>query len=69
MFGPISAKDKYQLFSVVEFSLSTIICFKFPSFSVFSLGEMAVKGREEKEHVNLINVFCDLIKRRDMVTR
>jgi len=28
-----------------------------------------MKGREEKEHVNLINVFCDLIKRRDMVTR
>lgn len=30
---------------------------------------MAMKGKEEKEHVNLINVFCELIKRRDIVTR
>jgi hypothetical protein len=30
---------------------------------------MAMNEREEREHVNLINVFCDLIKRRDMVNR
>lgn len=29
---------------------------------------MAMNEREEREHINPINVFSDLIKRRDMVT-
>lgn len=42
------------------------------NFEVFQYSlkeEMAMKGREEKEHVNLMNIFCDLIKSRDIVTR
>jgi hypothetical protein len=31
--------------------------------------EMAMKLWEGSEHVNLINAYCDLIKRRDKVTR